>query len=339
MEILQKYQKILEDGRDLSVEETNTVFNQLRQETNEKLIASFLNSWSNKGVSADELAECAKILRETVVKVPCRHEKFIDVVGTGGSRVKIFNVSTAAAFVVAGAGLPVAKHGNRAASSSTGSADVLQNLGVNIVAETEKAEKCLNEIGICFMFAPKFHNLTIELARARKSLGKPTIFNLLGPIANPANAPFQLIGVWNKDFIKPLAEACAKLGTRKTLIVHGEDGLDEITLSGKTFCAEIEKETVNYFEILPEDFGFERKPLENFNEVSPEKSAEIILSVLRNETENQAAREIVLLNAAAAIFVGGVAENYKEAMNSAKKSVMSGAALGKLNDLIEETNK
>lgn len=339
MEILQKHQKILDDGRNLSVEETNAVFNQLRQETDEKLIASFLNSWANKGVSANELAECAKILRENVVKVPCKHAKFIDVVGTGGSKAKIFNVSTAAAFIVAGAGLAVAKHGNKAASSSTGSADVLQNLGVNIVAETEKAEKCLNEIGICFMFAPKFHNLTIELARARKSLGKPTIFNLLGPIANPANAPFQLIGVWNKEFIKPLAEAIAKLGTRKTLIVHGEDGLDEITLSGKTFCAEIEGETIKYFEIAPEDFGLERKPLENFNEVSPGKSAEIILSVLRNEPENQAAKEIALLNAAAAIFVGGVVENYREAMKLAKKSVESGAALGKLNDLIEETNK
>ena len=339
MEILQKYQKILDDGRDLSIKETNQVFNRLRCGTDEKMIASFLNSWSNKGVSSDELAECAKILRENVVKVPCRHEIFIDVVGTGGSRAKIFNVSTAAAFVVAGANLPVAKHGNKAASSSTGSADVLQNLGVNIIAETEKAEKCLNELGICFMFAPKFHNLTIELAKARKSLGKPTIFNLLGPIANPANAPFQLIGVWNRDFIKPLAEACAKLGTRKTLIVHGEDGLDEITLSGKTFCAEIENENVKYFEITPEDFGLQRKSLENFNEVTPKKSAEIILSVLRNENEKQVAKEVVLLNAAAAIFVGGVAKNYFEAMKSAKKSVETGAALSKLNELIEETNK
>ena len=336
---MQKYQKILADKRDLSVEETNAVFNQLRQETNEKLIVSCLNSWSEKGVSSDELAECAKILRENAVKVPCRHEKFIDVVGTGGSKAKIFNVSTAAAFVVAGAGLAVAKHGNKAASSSTGSADVLQNLGVNIIAETAKAEKCLNEIGICFMFAPKFHNLTMELARARKSLGKPTIFNLLGPIANPANAPFQLIGVWNKDFIKPLAGACAKLGTKKTLIVHGEDGLDEITLSGKTFCAEIENENIKYFEITPEDFGLERKPLENFNEVSPEKSAGIILSILSNKDENKAAKEIVLLNAAAAIFVGGFAENYFEAMKSAKKSLETGAALEKLNELIEETNK
>ncbi len=339
MEILQKYQKILDDGRDLSVEETNTVFNRLRCETDEKLIASFLNSWSNKGVSANELAECAKILRENAVKVPCRHEKFIDVVGTGGSSAKIFNVSTAAAFVVAGANLPVAKHGNKAASSSTGSADVLQHLGVNIIAETEKAEKCLNEIGICFMFAPKFHNLTIELAKARKSLGKPTIFNLLGPIANPANAPFQLIGVWNKDFIKPLAEAVAKLGTRKTLIVHGEDGLDEITLNGKTFAAEIENENVRYFEISPKDFGLKSKSLANFDEVSPKRSAEIILSILKNETENQAAKEIVLLNAAAAIFVGGFAENYFEAMKSAKKSVETGAALEKLKQLVEETNK
>ena len=236
MEILKKKLETLETKKDFSSDEVVEVFNALRQATDENLIEKFLEVWAEKGTTSIELSECAKILRENAVKVETKHESFIDIVGTGGSGAKVFNVSTAAAFVVSGANLPVAKHGNRAASSKTGSADVLSNLGVNIVAETDKAAKCLDEIGICFMFAPKFHNLTKELASARKSLGKPTIFNLLGPMANPANAPFQLIGVWDKDLMRPMAEAIAKLGTKKTWMVHGEDGLDEITLKWKNLC-------------------------------------------------------------------------------------------------------
>ncbi|MDQ3636183.1 MAG: anthranilate phosphoribosyltransferase [Acidobacteriota bacterium] len=336
--ILQKYQAKLDAKQDLSVDETIEVFNALLSATDQEIIAAFLDSWANKGYTSNELATCANILRENCVKVETKHDKFIDIVGTGGSKAKIFNVSTAVAFVVAGAGIPVAKHGNRAASSNTGSADALSSLGVNIVAETELAQKCLDEIGICFMFAPKFHNLTKQLAMARKSLGKPTIFNLLGPMANPANAPFQLIGIWNKDFMKPLTEAIAKLGTKKTWIVHGEDGLDEITLNGKTFVAEIIGDEVNYFEISPEDFGFERNTLNDFSDVSPEMSSEIIQDILSGKTSNNSAKDIVLINAAAAIFVGGFADDFKQARDIARESIENEKALKKLNELIEETN-
>lgn len=336
--ILQKYQAKLDAKQYLSVDETIEVFNALLSATDQEIIAAFLDSWANKGYTSNELATCANILRENCVKVETKHDKFIDIVGTGGSKAKIFNVSTAVAFVVAGAGIPVAKHGNRAASSNTGSADALSSLGVNIVAETELAQKCLDEIGICFMFAPKFHNLTKQLAMARKSLGKPTIFNLLGPMANPANAPFQLIGIWNKDFMKPLAEAIAKLGTKKTWIVHGEDGLDEITLNGKTFVAEIIGDEVNYFEISPEDFGFERNTLNDFSDVSPEMSSEIIQDILSGKTSNNSAKDIVLINAAAAIFVGGFADDFKQARDIARESIENEKALKKLNELIEETN-
>jgi anthranilate phosphoribosyltransferase len=336
--ILQKYQAKLDAKQDLSVDETIEVFNALLSATDQEIIAAFLDSWANKGYTSNELATCANILRENCVKVETKHDKFIDIVGTGGSKAKIFNVSTAVAFVVAGAGIPVAKHGNRAASSNTGSADALSSLGVNIVAETELAQKCLDEIGICFMFAPKFHNLMKQLAMARKSLGKPTIFNLLGPMANPANAPFQLIGIWNKDFMKPLAEAIAKLGTKKTWIVHGEDGLDEITLNGKTFVAEIIGDEVNYFEISPEDFGFERNTLNDFSDVSPEMSSEIIQDILSGKTSNNSAKDIVLINAAAAIFVGGFADDFKQARDIARESIENEKALKKLNELIEETN-
>lgn len=338
MNILQKYQANLDAKNDLSVDETIEVFNALRIATDQKIIAAFLNAWAEKGVSSDEIATCAKILRDNCVKVETRHNKFIDIVGTGGSSAKVFNVSTAAAFVIAGADLPVAKHGNRAASSKTGSADALVNLGVNIVAETDLAKKCLDEIGICFMFAPKFHNLTMELAMARKSLGKPTIFNLLGPMANPANAPFQLIGIWNKDFMKPMAEAIAKLGTEKTWIVHGEDGLDEITLNGKTFVAEIVGDEVNYFEITPEDFGFEQNKLSDFKDVLPETSAKLIKNILNGNEQNKAAIDIVLINAAAAIYLCGMADSYNVATEIALESLESGKSISKLNDLVERTN-
>lgn len=336
--LLQKYQFKLDAKENLSVDETTEVFNSLRTGTNQEIIASFLNAWAEKGYTSDELAICAKILRNNCVKVKTKHEKFIDIVGTGGSKAKVFNVSTAVAFVVAGAGIPVAKHGNRAASSKTGSADALELLGVNIVAETEFAQKCLDEIGICFMFAPKFHNLTKELAMARKSLGKPTIFNLLGPLANPANAPFQLIGIWNKDYMKPMAEAIAKLGTKKTWIVHGEDGLDEITLNGKTFVAEIAGDKVDYFEITPEDFDLSRHELSEFNDLSSKKSAEIIRNMFINEGFNQFALDIVLINSATAIYMCGYAQNYAEAFLIAKESVLKGNALLKLNDLKNKTN-
>lgn len=338
MDILIENLKMIETKTDLSIDQSIEVFNALRTAKDQKMIAAFLNAWSEKGYTALELATCAKILRENCVKVETKHSRFIDIVGTGGSKAKVFNVSTAVAFVVAGAGIPVAKHGNRAASSKTGSADALSNLGVNIVAETDIAKKCLDQIGICFMFAPKFHNLTKELALARKSLGKPTIFNLLGPLANPADAQFQLIGVWNKDFIKPLAEAIAMLGTKKTWIVHGEDGLDEITLNGKTFVAEIAEDKIDYFEISPADFGLYQNKLTQFNYVSPEKSAYIIRDVLNATESNNSANDLVIINSAAAIYLSGMAVEYKQASEIARESIKNGLALRKLNELIEETN-
>ncbi|MGI8669374.1 MAG: anthranilate phosphoribosyltransferase [Aridibacter sp.] len=338
MNTIEKYQAKLDAKTDLSIDETIEVFNALRSATDQEIIAPFLDSWANKGYTSDELATCAKILRENCVKVKTKHENFIDIVGTGGSKAKLFNVSTAVAFVVAGAGIPVAKHGNRAASSKTGSADALELLRVNIVAETQLAQKCLDEIGICFMFAPKFHNLTKELAMARKSLGKPTIFNLLGPMANPANAPFQLIGIWNKDFMKPMAEAIATLGTKKTWIVHGEDGLDEITLNGKTFVAQITGQKVKYFDVKPADFGLNENFLTDFNDVSSYTSMAIIRDVLSSQTVITASLDIILINSAAAIYLSGFAENYNEAIIMAKQSISNGTAYSKLNKLIEETN-
>src|SRR5436853_3244276 len=192
-------------------------------------IAATLIALKRKGETVDELAGLAEGMRAHAIRINCGHERFIDTAGTGSSAAKTFNVSTAAAFVIAGAGLPVAKHGNRAASSKCGSADVLGALGVNVSASPEVSEKCLEEIGICFMFAPLYHGATARVAGIRRELGVHTTFNLLGPLTNPAGAPRQIIGVWNRDLLEPLAQTLALLGTERAWVVHGEDGLDEVT--------------------------------------------------------------------------------------------------------------
>jgi len=261
------------------------------------------------------------------------------LVGTGGSRVKTFNVSTAAAFVIAGAGVLVAKHGNRAATSSSGSADVLGELGVNVVVEAAIAEKCLNEIGICFLFAPTFHSLSPVLGKVRRAIGVPTIFNLLGPICNPADAPHQVIGVWRESLVETTAQVLARLDARKTWVVHGTDGLDEITLSGETFVAEVADGKIRQFEISPADFGLSYSTLENLRKFSPAESAALIRKILGGETENVAARNLVLINAAAAIYIGGKTENLTDAFDLAVQSLESGAALGKLESLIAKTKE
>ncbi len=335
---LRNFLKILLTGRDLSESEAADFFACLQAETeNEHLLAAALIALEAKGVSADEIYAMAKIMRSRCVKVKSANEKFVDLVGTGGSRVKTFNISTAAAFVIAGAGVAVAKHGNRAATSKSGSADVLAELGVNVTVEAQIAEKCLDEIGICFLFAPKFHSLSPVLAKVRRAIGVPTIFNILGPICNPADAPHQVIGVWRKDLVTTTAQVLARLGTKKTWIVHGSDGLDEITLNGKTFVAEISDGKVSEFEISPTDFGLQNSNLDKLQKFSPSESAKLISDILGSKPENETARNLVLINAAAAIFVSGKTENLKDAFNLAKESLESRKAFGKLESLIEKT--
>jgi anthranilate phosphoribosyltransferase len=207
----------------------------LSEKATDTQISAALVALAIKGETVEELAGMAEAMREHSVKINSIHTDFIDTAGTGSSKVKTFNVSTAAAFVIAGAGLPVAKHGSRAATSKSGSADVLNAaLGVNVAASRETSEKCLNEIGICFMFAPLYHASTARVAAVRRELGVHTTFNLFGPMTNPANAPFQIMGVWHKDLVAPIAETLRALGTKRAFVVHGLDGLDEITVSGKT---------------------------------------------------------------------------------------------------------
>ncbi len=310
----------------------------LADDASDAQIAATLVALAAKGETVEELAGMAGVLRKRAIRVSSGHEVFIDTAGTGSSRAKTFNVSTAAAFVIAGAGLAVAKHGNRAASSKSGSADVLTALGVNVSALTKVTEGCLKEIGICFMFAPLYHGATARVAGIRRELGIHTTFNLLGPLSNPAGAPRQIVGVWRKDLVELLANALATLGTERAWVVHGEDGLDEITLAGKTLVAEAQDGKVRTFEIAPQDFGLFVGRLDQLRGGDAEANARIIREVLLGERRDEA-RALVVANAAAALLVGGEAQELKEAADLAEQSIDSGSALRKLEELIVATNR
>jgi anthranilate phosphoribosyltransferase len=330
----------LREGRDLSESETGEVFLALQDENlDESLIAGILTAWMHKGPTVDEIYSLAKIMRERAKKINSRHAAFIDTAGTGASRIKTFNISTAAAFVIAGAGVAVAKHGNRAATSRSGSADVISELGVKVETEPEQAAKCLDDIGICFMFAPYFHSLSPVLGKVRRGLGFPSVFNIVGPLCNPASAPHQIMGVWDKGLLEKVSKVMSRLGTLRSWVIHGSDGLDEVTLSGTTHIFEISGGLIENRTISPADFGLESAPIGSLSKVGPAESAALVREVLSGKRENSAARKLVLMNAAAAIYVAGAAQDLKTAFTAATRSVESGAAAGKLAELVRETNR
>jgi anthranilate synthase component 1 len=305
-------------------------------------IAAALTSLAVKGETSDELAGIAEAMRDRALPLRSRHARFIDTAGTGSSAAKTFNISTAAAFVIAGAGLPVAKHGSRAATSRCGSADVLQALGVNTAAPVETVERCLNEHEICFMFAPLFHAATARVAHVRRDLGVHTTFNLLGPLTNPARAPFQIVGVWQLSLLERVASALARLGIEKAWVVHGADGLDEITIADKTYVAACSSAgDVETFTVSPEDFGLKRQHLDGFRGKEPQENAQLIRAILqgvKTKTTN-AARDLVIINAAAALHLAGVASDLRYAASLARESIDSGRAASKLDALVRETNR
>lgn len=322
-------------GQNLRREEAETFLGALLDGgATDSQIGAALVALAVKGETVEELAGLASAMRARAVRIRPRHECFIDTAGTGSSTAKTFNVSTAAAFVIAGAGLPVAKHGSRAATSRSGSADVLSALGVNISTPPEVSEKCLNELGVCFMFAPLYHGATARVAGVRRELGVHTTFNLLGPLTNPAGAPRQLIGVWHGALVEPLARTLAALGSERAWVVHGLDGLDEVTLADGTKVAEVSDGGVRVFEVTPEEFGLERASLESLRGGDAEENARTIRAILAAERRG-AERSLVVLNAAAALYVGGLAENLSEAARLAARSIDEGAALSKLEQLAE----
>lgn len=324
---------------DLSRDEAEQLLESLLDaEATDAQIAAALVALAAKGETVEELTGMAAGLRSRVSRIEARHPCFIDTAGTGSSRAKTFNISTAAAFVIAGAGLPVAKHGNRAASSKSGSADLLTALGVNVSAIPSVSEKALDEIGICFMFAPLYHGATARVAGIRRQLGIHTTFNLLGPLSNPAGAPRQIVGVWRKDLAERLARALVALGTEHAWVVHGEDGLDEITLAGRTHVAEARDGEVRTFEIAPQDFGFEVGALDHLRGGDVEANAVIVRAVLAGERRDEA-RALVIITAAAALLLGGVVDNLRDGAGLAADAIDSGAAMAKLERLVEATKQ
>lgn len=300
-------------------------------------IGAFITALRIKGETVDEITGAARVMRNKAAEIDVKGKKVVDTCGTGGDEAMTFNISTASAFVAAGAGLTVAKHGNRSVSSRSGSADVLNALGVNIEAEIARVEECLQKIGIGFLFAPLLHGAMKYAAPVRKEIGIRTIFNILGPLTNPAGARCQVIGVYDDSLTDMLGKVLANLGSEHAFVVRGEDGLDEITLTTETKVTELKDGKLRAYRIKPEDFGFKRCRPVDLKGGDPEQNAEIIRAVLKGKKGPQ--QDIVLLNAAAAIVAGGVANSIEEGISCARGSIDSGRALDKLIKLVEMTNK
>jgi len=325
------------ERQDLTEDEMTSVMTQIMQgESSPTLLAAFLTALKMKGECVAEIVGAAKVMRAKAEKLSVSSDKIVDTCGTGGDGGSTFNISTASAFVVAGAGITVAKHGNRAVSSQCGSADVLNSLGVNIDAEKSVVEKCINEIGIGFLFAPKMHGAMKHAGGVRKELGFRTIFNVLGPLTNPAGAHAQVIGVFDAKWVTPLAEVLRDLGSSHAYIVHGEDGLDEITLTSKTKISHLKDGKITEKLIDPEDYSLSLCKLQDLQGGSPDFNAEIIRKVLEGESGPK--MDIVLINAAAAIHASDKASSLQEGLDLARESISSGAAKQKLADLCRVSN-
>jgi anthranilate phosphoribosyltransferase len=322
----------LVEQQDLSEDEAAQAMRQIMEGgATPAQIAAFLIALRIKGETVSEITGCARIMREKASHIQAPDAHVIDTCGTGGDGAQTFNISTTAAFVVAGAGIPVAKHGNRAMSSRCGSADLLQALGVAIELSPEVAEKCLAEVGIAFLFAPLFHSAMKHAIGPRRDIGVRTIFNLMGPLTNPASAKYQLVGVYARELTEPLARVLGNLGSTRALVVHGADGLDEITITGDTYVAALDQGTLSSYTIRPEQFGLSRVPREALAGGDAPQNAAITLAVLDGQQGPH--RDVVLLNAAAALVVAGAASDLHAGLQLATQSIDSGAALEKLSRL------
>jgi anthranilate phosphoribosyltransferase len=314
---------------DLTEEEAAQVMRQIMEgAATPAQIAAFLIALRSKGETIEEITGCARVMREKATTIRAPYPNVVDTCGTGGDGSQTFNISTTAAFVVAGAGVPVAKHGNRAMSSRCGSADLLQALGVAIELSPERAETCLAEVGITFLFAPLFHSAMKHATGPRREIGVRTIFNILGPLTNPAGAKRQLLGVSQQQFAEPMARVLGNLGSTRAFVVHGADGLDEITLSGDTHITVLEDGRIASYTISPEQFGLRRAPLAALAGGDAPQNANITMAVLEGKPGPH--RDVILLNAAAALTVAGSATDLEAGLRLAAQAIDSGAALEKL---------
>jgi len=302
------------------------------------LISAIVTGLRAKQETIGEITAAAKVMREfaTPVNVANRHH-LIDTCGTGGDATHTFNISTAAAFVSAAAGVQVAKHGGRSVSSKSGSADVLEALGVNLSQTPEQVADSISKIGVGFMFAPNYHNAMKHAAPVRRELGVKTIFNILGPLTNPAGAKKQVLGVFDAKLVALLAHVLQQLGSEHVMVVNGKDGLDEITISGATYVGELKQDKVTEYTIKPEDFGLHSAPITSIQVSDSDQAKAMLLAVLKNK--KGPARDIVLLNAGAAIYVSGIAASLAQGIQAAQRAIESGAALQKLHELVTFSNQ
>jgi anthranilate phosphoribosyltransferase len=336
---LRPFMERLINGEDLPVADAAAFYTALVDEAaHPAQIAGALVALAAKGETPAELAGMASVMRRRAIRVNSRQKGLVDTCGTGTSRSKTFNVSTAAAFVAAGAGVTVAKHTNRGVATKIGSADVLEKLGIKVSVEPEVVQAGLSGTGLAFLFAAKFHPALRRLGDVKRNLGIRTTLNLLGVLGNPARATRQVVGVWHPDLIKPIAQALSLLGTEHAWVVHGSDGLDEITINGETFVAEVTEGKIKTFKVTPEDFGVKRGKTAGLRVRSSDESAQVITDVLLSRRRDEA-RSLVIVNAAAAIIVGGLADKPMQAARLAEQSIDSDSARVKLERLIQSTNK
>lgn len=328
----------LSQKQDLSYDEAEQVMNEIMEgKATDVQMSAYLTALSLKGETIDEITASAAGMRAHCIKL-LHNMDVLEIVGTGGDGANSFNISTTASLVIAAAGVPVAKHGNRAASSRSGAADVLEALGVKIDLPPERSARLLKKIQICFLFAQNYHIAMKYVAPIRKELGIRTVFNILGPLSNPAGANMELMGVYEEELVEPLAQVMAKLGVIRGMVVYGQDKLDEISMSAPTSVCEIRDGWFQSYEITPEQFGYTRCTKEELTGGTPEENAEITRKILSGE-DRGAKRCAVCLNAGAAIYIAGKAATMEEGVRMAERLIDEGAAAAKLEQFIEESGK
>lgn len=325
-------------GNDLTFEEAEQVMDEMMTGTaTQAQMAAFLTALRIKGETIDEITACAQVMRDKALHIKPKTD-VLDIVGTGGDGTGTFNISTAAAFVIAAAGIPVAKHGNRSMSSKSGAADCLEKLGVNISISPEKSEKVLEKTGICFMFAQGYHASMRFVGPVRKEIGIRNIFNLLGPLTNPASANLQVTGVYSEALVEPIARVFSNLGVKRGFVFHGSDGMDEVTVTGRTKVCEIDNGSFKTYDITPEQFGLGIYGMQELEGGDGAENAEITKQILKCEVKG-AKRDIVVLNAALGLYAGGKASSIADGVKLAQELIDSGRAYAKVEEFAKATNE
>lgn len=330
--------KKVTEGQNLTREEAAKAMDMMLEGTaSPVLVSAFLTALRMKGETVDEIVGCTEMMKSKGGSVKLDTDEYIDFVGTGGDGANSFNISTTSMFVCAAAGVTVAKHGNRAASSKSGASDLLEALGANIMLEPKQVEQCINETGMGFMNAMKFHKAMKNVGPIRKEIGIRTIFNMLGPLSNPSNASRQVIGVFSPEKVSVFAKVMSEMGVKRAMIVCGSDGMDEITVTGKTLVNEIIDGKIVVYEIDPHDYGIEYAAASDITGGDGKENAESAKSIFNGEKSSR--RDIIVLNSAAGIYIGGKADSYKEAVEIAKQTIDSGKVMDKVNEFVAETKK